>query len=282
MTPRRGAQNSSASRPARPGLVHDLFLEAAVFAGEAALEHLWVELEADEGLLLRRLLRRFLHVATLPNPMLVSTSGQWTRGSPCTPPRCSEFPNWPLWLPTLKPHRHTDRALTVARFDVGQTVDLWLRATGPNYPVRAEASDLAVRLGRATIELKRQHTYGLQELAEVAWRGVLAAIADRPDEVRDHQRADGSRSGVRQRPPRRLPRRRRATPNHPERSRARRGLARRGDGASATPTRARRSVARRIRFDRLGMDRHPDGRRRSTRSAPSWPSCARPQTKPSR
>jgi hypothetical protein len=57
-------------------LAQDLLLESVIFAAQPLilLERLWPELAANGGLLLCRLLGRFLHVATLPNPVITAVA----------------------------------------------------------------------------------------------------------------------------------------------------------------------------------------------------------------
>jgi hypothetical protein len=64
-------------------LALDLLLESVIFAANPLpiYEKLWPELVADKGKLLNRLLGRFAHVATVPNPTMLALAQQLDSGS---------------------------------------------------------------------------------------------------------------------------------------------------------------------------------------------------------
>lgn len=174
--------------PGEPGFMHDLFMEAALYAGdpEPALERLWPELEADGGRLLRRLLRRFLHVATVPDPRLVTYLTAADPGLATHVAATQRIPYWPLWLPLLAVlHRHADAAVQHAGKAAADLADLWLRSAKFDWPLRREAADLAIRYARQVMDLKSQGVYGFEEVEKAAWRAALAAVRERPDDVED-------------------------------------------------------------------------------------------------
>jgi hypothetical protein len=158
-------------------LIADLFLDAALFADDAEeiLRALWPQLIADEGDLLRRLLRRFLYVATVPDPRgaaIFSDSPElaahWAAQA--------RLPLWPLWLPVLGVlHEHRDAALEGALAQVASAADLWLRHSGPDWPLRAQAADLALAVGRLLIDKSTSGWVFDDELEARLWRSALAA-----------------------------------------------------------------------------------------------------------
>ena len=81
-------------------LLADLFLDAALFADDAAplLRTLWPQLIADQGDLLRRLLRRFLYVATVTDPRGAVIFGDSAELAAHWAVQ-ARLPLWPLWLP---------------------------------------------------------------------------------------------------------------------------------------------------------------------------------------
>jgi hypothetical protein len=168
-------------------LVADLFLDAPLFADDplTLLEQLWPVLSDGQGNLLRRLLRRFLYVATVPDPrgrVLFSDSPEleteWSARA--------RLPVWPLWQPMLAfLDRHRDDVIPLARTEAVAIADLWLRRSAAGWPAR----DRAARIALATGEwLRDQLTKGAivsDELERAVWRCVLAAGAVDLDGVRD-------------------------------------------------------------------------------------------------
>jgi hypothetical protein len=164
-------------------LVGDLYLDAAVFADDAAevLGSVWPILLVDDGELLRRLLNRFLHVATIPDP----------RGALIFPGPNSEletyfsatarFPLWPLWSAMLTQlHDNAVEAIQHAPSEVAAVADLWLRSSEPGWPHRTQAAQIALTLGELLIE--RQRT-GWYDRASKLWRTVLAAGGECPTQL---------------------------------------------------------------------------------------------------
>src|SRR6266851_1472101 len=134
------------------GLLHDVFLEAPLFAAEPgpALEKVWPVLIDGDGRLLRRLLRRFLHSATVPNQALLATVRDIAPDLDETHVATMQrLPYWPLWLPLLGALSvHADDALEVADDEVARLVDVWLRTVPDTWPLRSEVAALAIARGR--------------------------------------------------------------------------------------------------------------------------------------
>lgn len=170
------------------GLLHDLFLEALLFAGEprTALESAWPSLVADDGRLLGRLLRRFLHTATVPNPALVATIRNVDANLEVHAATQQRVPYWPLWLPLLTVvSAHEHEALAAATDDLVRMANTWLRSTPETWPARSEAAALAISAGRRVLEDKRRGGYGAKERETRVWQAVLAAIGEHRDDVVD-------------------------------------------------------------------------------------------------
>lgn len=128
------------------GLTQDLLLEAALFAADPLplLERLWSDLVANNGLLLRRLLGRFLHVTTLPNPMIREILGTYSETRAATIDR---LPYWPYWLPMLRfLHKHLKDVIELAPKQVAEIADAWLWRGGRTAPLRREVAELALAL----------------------------------------------------------------------------------------------------------------------------------------
>ena len=171
-----------------PGLLHDLFLEAPLFSAEPRkmLEGVWPVLVEDDGRLLRRLLVRFLHTATVPHPAVLEQLRSYAPDLETQAAATYRLPYWPLWLPLLRAlSDHAEDALAPAGDSVARVVDLWLRWTPDDWPCRGEAADLAVRRGRTLVSELASGRYLNDDIEGHAWSAVLAAIRERAADVRD-------------------------------------------------------------------------------------------------
>jgi len=171
-------------------LARDLLLESmalGVNAGEL-LEREWAELIAEEGLLLNRLLRRFMHSATLPDPRIdvlfddVETAKEMTA--------VMRVPYWPYWGSVLAClHRHKDDVVRWAGHNAALACRLWLEnmpvkgTDGEPWLGRQEAADLAVAIGREVQGRKAEGVFLHGGVDEEAYRAALAGAPDMPDEV---------------------------------------------------------------------------------------------------
>jgi hypothetical protein len=172
------------------GVLQDLFLEAIVFSARPAelLERAWPELERDDGALLRRLLRRFQHVATFPNPTIMALF----RGMPDLAAHAETMSRLPvpaLWMPVLRGlGRHEGSVLDLASHQIAQLTDTWLRQTPAKWPERDTAARLALAVGQRMFDFKSDDQPRVMKIVEgdvdqVAYRAALAAAAELPDEV---------------------------------------------------------------------------------------------------
>jgi hypothetical protein len=168
-------------------LVADLFLDAPLFADAplGLLEQLWPVLSDRDSGLLRRLLRRFLHVATVPDPrgrVLFSDSPEleteWSARA--------RLPVWPLWGPMLAfLDQHRDEAIDLARGEAVAITDLWLRHSSPGWPDRDRAARIAMTAGVWLRDALAGGAIVDDELERAIWRCVLAAGAVDLEAVRD-------------------------------------------------------------------------------------------------
>lgn len=123
-----------------------LLLDSAILAANAPLilERLFSILFADEGKLLRTLLRRFLHVATVPDPRMQAMASDegWDAYETAAHFR---IPNWPLWPAMIRfLHNHKEQVIAVVAGNVSEIADKWLRETPVGFPLRQEAAELGV------------------------------------------------------------------------------------------------------------------------------------------
>lgn len=123
-----------------------LLLDSAILAANAPLilERLSSVLLANQGKLLRTLLQRFLHVATLPDPRMQAMADQegWDTHETAAHFR---IPNWPLWPAMIRfLHNHKEQVIAVVAGNVSEIADKWLRETPVGFPLRKEAAELGV------------------------------------------------------------------------------------------------------------------------------------------
>ncbi len=157
--------------------VADIALEALLFADDEAglISKMWPELCRDDGDLLARLLGRFLHVATLPDPRYSSAAGGDSTLGVKIAARY-RLPWEPLWLPMLKLlGQHPDEVIRLAWVQATEISNLWLRSTPLNAPRREEAASLAVAGGRRLADDLTHRRYHRDEFESRVWLALLAA-----------------------------------------------------------------------------------------------------------
>lgn len=168
------------------GLLHDLFLEALLFSAEPrpTVERVWPILIENDGRLLRRLLARFRHVATVAHPGAVEAVSALAEELSTHVAATQRLPYWPLWLPLLGTlSDHAEEALTLAGDAVAQITDLWLRFTPEDWPLRDQAAALAIANGRRLLAHKRDGGHASEEHEARSWRAVLASVRERYEDV---------------------------------------------------------------------------------------------------
>ena len=117
----------------------DLILESVVFAAnaEVQLEIVWPSLCELEGMLLKRLLSRFLHVATLPDPKFSNISDDAAIAA------IRRYPFWPLWTSVLKVlFKNRAEAICLSTDQITEIADLWLKHSAQKWPFRDEAAQI--------------------------------------------------------------------------------------------------------------------------------------------
>lgn len=158
----------------------DLILESVVFAANAdqILSDVWTALIANDALLLNRLLTRFLHTATLPNPRMVTQLNEVSTAAATF----HRLPYWPLWGPILRLlHERQQEAIALAPLQIARIASMWLRMTPCSSPLRAETAKVMISTTELVIQQSRAR-YG-DELGKEAYAGLLAAAPEFPDTV---------------------------------------------------------------------------------------------------
>lgn len=159
----------------------DLVLEAIAFAANAEplLQQVWNRLVENDGALLTRLLTRFLHVATLPDPRYAGLPDDVAMAA------CHRIPFWPLWLPILRVlHENRATSIPLAISEVTHIAELWLRAMGREWPLRDEAAQILLDATSFVVDEIRQKDWHVDgDLCGLVFSRFLTAATVRPDEV---------------------------------------------------------------------------------------------------
>jgi Transcriptional regulator, AbiEi antitoxin len=164
-------------------LASDLFLDGIIFAANAdsLLERIWPHLVADKAQILRRLLTRIVHVATIPD---------WRYQEENTAEDADLLAAWfriptPLyWLPFIRTiHRHADDLAREGVFEAATFCELWLRNMPLEFPGRAEAGDVALTLAREIQGRRAEGVVFVGTADKIVYEAMLHAAPEHPDEV---------------------------------------------------------------------------------------------------
>jgi hypothetical protein len=170
-------------------LAQNLMLEAPVFSisHDAVLERLWGLLEADEGGLLRRFLRQFLRVATIPNERMLAIFRDKSPDLLLEAAAIYRLPWGPYWFGALAfLARHADRVVELAPPEIADVCLKWLPLSVAFDESMEEAAKLALAGGRRFYlsEARRQYlSSSREETAVKICHALLAAAPVKPDEV---------------------------------------------------------------------------------------------------
>jgi len=125
-----------------PELLEDLFLDAAFYHHDAdnALAGLLPRLTDEGGRLLRRLLLRFLHEATFPDPRHLDVIREIAPALETYTASANRLPIYPLWPAVLRMlAQDAAKRLELAPVPVARVADHWLRGTPTDWPLRDRA-----------------------------------------------------------------------------------------------------------------------------------------------
>jgi hypothetical protein len=181
----RSAVSALASSENKGNLAQDLLVESVIFAADPLpiLERMWPDLAANHGLLLCRLLGRFLRVATFPNPMILASIRSLDPDLETEAATLWRIPYWPYWLPMLRfLHKHLEDVIKLAP-QVAKIADIWLRQGAEAWPLRQEAAELALARAEQILRLKQGGVIVSDERDEDAYRAALAGARELPDRV---------------------------------------------------------------------------------------------------
>jgi hypothetical protein len=163
-------------------LASDIFLDGLLFAtnSESLLEQIWPHLIAENGAILRRLLRRLQHAASVPDvrfrglvgPEFAEQSEVWFR-----------IPHPLYWYPALRVFsRHSKDMAEHALLLAAEVCALWLRTMPDEMPGRREASLLVLELAKETQGLIAEGMH-FGDKDQVVYEALLSAAKEFPEEV---------------------------------------------------------------------------------------------------
>jgi hypothetical protein len=164
-------------------LASDLFLDGMIFAANAdtLLERVWPELMAKQAEILRRLLERVRHVATVPDRRFqvevaaedADLAAVWFR-----------IPNPLYWMPLLRVlARHADEVAFEGVFGAANVCELWLRTMPVGLPGRREAGMVALALAQEIQGRRAEGVEFIGEAGKVIFEALLYATPEFPEAV---------------------------------------------------------------------------------------------------
>jgi hypothetical protein len=174
----------------RGNLGQDLLLEGSIFSGNPSdnLERQWIELKKNGGILLRRLLNRFLYSASFPSQIVLLIASQYKEEATAELITRYRDPYWLYWIPLIKfLNSHRTDVIQLAQKQVTEIVDKWLRFSKLDWPMRSEAAELAIEIAEDMLALRMSRVLLLDEggLVKLAFRAGLAACNEQPERVID-------------------------------------------------------------------------------------------------
>lgn len=171
---------------AKEKIIQDLLLESIIFSASTYthLLALWDFFQLNEGELLKRFLELFLIKATLPNQNVLKIAkelGGYTIAQAST---YNRTPNHFYWGEVLKfIYFYKSEVLTFAGEQAAQIARIWLEYTPKVFPYREECSEIAVENAKRMFEFKFNGGYVRGDADELAYRVLLLAVHEFPEEV---------------------------------------------------------------------------------------------------
>lgn len=171
-------------------VVRDLILEAVVFDDNygSKLDEAWPTLIENKGLLLRRILDRFLFVATIPDPR-IQLAGLDDHVAAHIE-IAYRLPYWSYWPQLLRGlHQHKTDIIRYAPIEAAKVTRLWLDKTphelteGVVFPWRREAAEVALAIAREMQAQQAEGSFFSEDEDRIAYEAALFGAPDLPDEV---------------------------------------------------------------------------------------------------
>ena len=173
-------------------IASDIFLESVVFSDRAAawLEMLWPRLREADGALLRRFLRRFLFVASVPDFKLVDELRRESgRGASIQEAAAVRRPIWRLWTPVIQfLHAHASEVVPWTLAELAKMAYQVLGNGPEDLPGRREMASLIVSAAEHCCrsgEHDRRWMDDTDKVVTQVYRAALRAYAEEPEKLRE-------------------------------------------------------------------------------------------------
>lgn len=169
-------------------IAQDFFLEGVIISAdpESILEKLWTDLTDNKADYLHRLLGRFLHVATVPNPSMMEIGKQLGEQFETEVATINRIPYWPYWMPMLRfLYKHKDEVIKVSPINLAKITDSWLRMLDfEGIPLRKEAAEMAMLNVEKVMQQKREGVHYLDDVDKSMFRAALAGYKEYPERLK--------------------------------------------------------------------------------------------------
>lgn len=159
----------------------DIFLDGLLFAtnSEVLLEQMWPLVIADDGLILKRLLKRLQYAASIPDPRVTLLDPQ----TAALLEGHVRIAHPTYWGPALAVFdRHAGDVAGIALLPAAEACAFYLRSIPAGLPGRLEAARLAIELAK---ELQGRVAEGrhFRDAGKPVYEGLLSSAAEFPEEV---------------------------------------------------------------------------------------------------
>ncbi|WP_281233815.1 hypothetical protein [Flavobacterium gelatinilyticum] len=174
------------AKNAKEKIIQDLLLESIIFSASTYthLLALWNFLQPNEGELLKRFLALFLIKATLPNQNVLKMAKEMGGYTIAEASTYNRMPNHFYWGEVLKfIYFYKSEVLTLAGEQAAEIAKIWLDYTPSKFPYRQECSEIAVENGKKMFDFKFNGGYVKGNGDELAYKVLLKAINELPEEV---------------------------------------------------------------------------------------------------
>ena len=158
-------------------LAADLLLDALLYApnAEMLLEQVWSDLVADDAHILKRLLQRLQHVASIPDFRFQDTEDKSLAE---TAEALFRIPHPLYWIPALRVlERHAKEIARMLPKPTAEVCALWLRTMPVGTPGRKEAAALAVEVAKE-IQGRLATDRHVDKNSQVIFEALLYAAPD--------------------------------------------------------------------------------------------------------
>ncbi len=169
----------------------DLMLEAVFHASnpKPLFERTWTYLVANDGELLKRMLRRFLHTGTISNQSLVALGeSEIQKMRYATKNR---LPYWTFWQPMISLlYEHKTQVLELVPALLAEIAYTWLSFARIYLQQNEltsikEAADMAITLAEMMLDNEESYKLNTEEVSPTAFKSALMSYEQFPDRVRN-------------------------------------------------------------------------------------------------